>query len=88
MLEDLRLDAPFEELIKFFNEQNLENMNKNEYMHTPYLVILYKYLEQWKNQHEGKIPQNYKEKKEFKNIIQQSKVNLSRFFRLYLIHPN
>ena len=48
-------------------------MTKNEYMHTPYLVILFKYLEIWRSQHDGNIPQNYKEKREFKDMILKSK---------------
>ena len=73
VLEDLRLDSPFDGLLEFLKEQNFETMSKNEYMHTPYLVILFKYLEMWRSQHDGKIPQNYKEKREFKDMISKSK---------------
>ena len=48
VLEDLRLDAPFSELVEFMESQNFDSMTKNEYMHTPYVVILFKYLEEWK----------------------------------------
>lgn len=73
VLEDLRLDSPFDSLLEFLKGQNFETMTKNEYMHTPYLVILFKYLEIWRSQHDGKIPQNYKEKREFKDMILKSK---------------
>ena len=54
------------------DSQHLENMSKNEYMHVPYVVILYKYLVEWKKNHGGKMPQTYKEKREFKEIIKKS----------------
>ena len=73
VLQDLRLNEPFPELVKFMDEQRLEEMSKNEYMHVPYAVILYKYLQQWKSSHEGNPPKNYKEKQEFKNLIKLSK---------------
>ena len=60
--------------------QNFDKMTKNEYMHTPYVVILYKYLQSWKTSHDGKPPQNYKEKREFKDIIKKSKFKRSLLF--------
>ena len=51
------------------NEQDLESMDKKDHSHTPYLVILYKYLQAWKKEHNGQPPQNYKEKKEFKELV-------------------
>ena len=83
-LEDLRLDVPFKELVEFMESQQLDNLSKNEYMHTPYVVILYKYLEEWKQSHDGKPPQNYSEKREFKQIIQKSKSLLS-FLLFFLL---
>ena len=59
-------------------------MTKNEYMHTPYLVILFKYLEIWRSQHDGKIPQNYKEKREFKDMILKSKSISGFVINIYL----
>ena len=73
VIQDLRLDAPFRELIDFMDSQNMDEMSKNDYMHVPYVVILYKYLQQWKSNHDGNSPKNYKEKQEFKNLIKSSK---------------
>ena len=78
--QDLRLDNPFPELCEFMDSQHLENMSKNEYMHVPYVVILYKYLVEWKKNHEGKMPQTYKEKREFKEIIKKSMYYVSISF--------
>ena len=55
----------------------MEEMSKNEYMHVPYAVILYKYLQQWKATHEGKPPKNYDEKRDFKTLIKSSKIHFS-----------
>ena len=84
VLEDLRLDSPFDSLLDFLKEQNLETMSKNEYMHTPYLIILFKYLEMWRSQNDGKIPQNYKEKREFKDMILKSKSISGFVINIYL----
>ncbi len=73
ILEDLRLDVPFDELVEFMNLQDLEAMSKNDYMHTPYVVILYKYLQKWRAEHDDLPPQNYKEKCAFKEMIKSSK---------------
>jgi len=62
VLQDLRLNEPFPELVKFMDEQRLEEMSKNEYMHVPYAVILYKYLQQWKSSHEGNPPKKLQRK--------------------------
>ena len=80
-LDDLRLDVPFEDLEDFMGSQSLEDMSKNEYMHVPYVVILYKYLQKWKIDRNGKAPQNYREKREFQDIIKKCKceIDISRY---------
>ncbi|CAH1796256.1 unnamed protein product [Owenia fusiformis] len=67
--EDLRLDHPFPALVDFCDSLNLDEMSKKDHMHTPWLVIIYKYLQIWKERHNGDPPKNYKEKKEFKELI-------------------
>ncbi|XP_059091053.1 NEDD8-activating enzyme E1 regulatory subunit-like isoform X2 [Tigriopus californicus] len=66
---DLRLDQPFPALIQFMESQDMKAMDKHEHMHTPYVVILYKYLQKWKAEHGNQMPINYKEKKQFKETI-------------------
>ena len=46
----LRLDQPFEELKNYCNSIDLNSLNETEHSHVPFLLILYKYLEIWKNQ--------------------------------------
>ena len=73
VLADLRLDVPFPGLSQFMESQNMAEMSKTDYLHTPYVVILYKYMEEWKKNHDGHLPKNYKEKKELREIILKSK---------------
>eukprot|EP00116_Pleurobrachia_bachei_P003554 sb/3463816/ len=68
-LPDLRLDKPYTELIEFYQHIELETLTSTEHAHVPFVVILLKCLDQWKADHGGEIPSNYKEKKEFKKLI-------------------
>lgn len=67
--EDLRLDYPFAELTSYVNSIDFDSLSKKDHSHIPYLVILLKLLQQWREEHDGSMPQTYKEKKEFKNTI-------------------
>ncbi|XP_063441124.1 NEDD8-activating enzyme E1 regulatory subunit-like isoform X1 [Mytilus trossulus] len=69
--EDLRLDHPFPRLIEYCNSLDLESMDQKEHSHTPWIVIVYKYLQKWKESHDGNAPKNYKEKLLFKEFIKQ-----------------
>jgi len=71
---DLRLLQPFEALSQLAKERteyldDKEKMSAHEHGHVPYILILLKYLEDWKVSHDGKIPQNYSEKNDFKKMI-------------------
>ena len=72
-LTDFRLDCPFPELSSYMDSQDLDSMTQQQHSHTPYLVILYKCLQQWKKTHDGKGPLNYKEKKAFKELVLEGK---------------
>ncbi|EDO44524.1 predicted protein [Nematostella vectensis] len=69
--EDLRLDRPFPTLQQYVDSMDLESMSKLDHSHTPYVVILLKYLQRWKEEHDNKPPQNYKEKDAFKKIVRK-----------------
>ncbi|XP_055892296.1 NEDD8-activating enzyme E1 regulatory subunit-like isoform X1 [Biomphalaria glabrata] len=69
--EDLRLDRPFKGLHEFCDSLDLNSMNKKDHSHTPWLVLLYKYLDIWKNMNGGKIPSTYKEKTALKELIKE-----------------
>ena len=67
--EDVRLDCPFPGLLRYMNGINLDALDNTKHGNVPYLVVLFKYLEVWRESHGGEIPQNYREKKEFKELI-------------------
>ncbi|GFT14238.1 NEDD8-activating enzyme E1 regulatory subunit [Nephila pilipes] len=60
--QDLRLDRPFSGLREYSNSIDLEKLTDQEHSHVPFVIILLKYLESWKNRNGGEIPKNIKEK--------------------------
>uniref|UniRef100_A0A803VAD6 NEDD8-activating enzyme E1 regulatory subunit n=1 Tax=Ficedula albicollis TaxID=59894 RepID=A0A803VAD6_FICAL len=71
MLEDLRLDKPFPELTEHVQDYDLEHMDKKDHSHTPWIVIVAKYLTKWFNEKSEQLPKSYKEKEAFKELIRQ-----------------
>ncbi|UPX19037.1 uncharacterized protein EKO05_0009313 [Ascochyta rabiei] len=71
---DLRLLKPWPELLRFAEEKTseLESMSPDDHGHVPYLALLLHYLEEWKKTHNGEVPQNYKEKTEFRTVVSQA----------------
>ena len=67
--EDLRLDCPFPALQNHVDSINLDTLDDTQHGNVPFLIILSKYLQSWKNSHGGSIPVSYREKREFKEII-------------------
>ncbi|XP_074142634.1 NEDD8-activating enzyme E1 regulatory subunit isoform X2 [Sminthopsis crassicaudata] len=70
-LEDLRLDKPFPELREHIQSYDLDHMEKKDHSHTPWIVIVAKYLAQWHSDKNGQIPKTYKEKEAFRDLIRQ-----------------
>ncbi|XP_029935346.1 NEDD8-activating enzyme E1 regulatory subunit [Myripristis murdjan] len=70
-LEDLRLDQPFAELKSHIQSYDLESMEKKDHSHTPWIIIVAKYLEKWLSEHNSQPPKNYKEKEAFRQLIRQ-----------------
>ncbi|KAK4245472.1 hypothetical protein C7999DRAFT_43002 [Corynascus novoguineensis] len=69
---DLRLLNPWPELVTFAEEltKDIDGLDDFQHGHLPYVVILLHYLEQWKAAHDGKHPASFKEKTEFRKIVQ------------------
>ncbi|KAI4118771.1 MAG: hypothetical protein LQ345_001231 [Seirophora villosa] len=69
--QDLRLLQPWPELKDFMQSKtkNLDSLSDHEHGHVPYLLLLLRFLEDWKQSHNGDPPANYKDKKEFKSFI-------------------
>jgi amyloid beta precursor protein binding protein 1 len=71
---DLRLLKPWPELLEFATEKtkDLERMAADDHGHIPYVAILLHYLEVWKKDHGGEVPQNYKDKTAFRDLVKQA----------------
>ncbi|XP_018421951.1 PREDICTED: NEDD8-activating enzyme E1 regulatory subunit isoform X2 [Nanorana parkeri] len=70
-LEDLRLDQPFCELREHLQLYDLDHMDRKDHSHTPWIVIIAKYLEKWRKENAGQIPKTYKDKEAFRDLIRQ-----------------
>ncbi|KAI4898641.1 hypothetical protein NFI96_025997 [Prochilodus magdalenae] len=70
-LEDLRLDQPFTELKNHIATYDLDSMEKKDHSHTPWIVVVAKYLETWYNEHDFQLPKNYKDKEAFRKLIRE-----------------
>ncbi|KAK3379892.1 hypothetical protein B0T24DRAFT_647305 [Lasiosphaeria ovina] len=71
---DFRLLTPWPELLTFARDltRDIDNLDHMEHGHLPYAVILLYYLDQWKLAHSGVSPKTYKEKTEFRKIVQSA----------------
>ncbi|KAG9029406.1 hypothetical protein FRB95_005361 [Tulasnella sp. JGI-2019a] len=69
----LRIDKPFSALLAHAFSLNFEGMDPTEHAHIPYVVILVRCLQEWKNDHAGNPPKTYAEKKAFKERIMKMK---------------
>lgn len=69
LLIDLRIDQPWPELLSYVDSIDLDSLDGTDHAHVPYVVILIKALQQWKQKSGGVAPQNYQEKKHFKEEI-------------------
>ena len=70
--QDLRILNPWPELLEFLEKKtgNLNSLSDHDHGHVPYLLILLHYLNVWKALHEGQVPANYSEKKDFKALVE------------------
>ncbi|CAJ0955784.1 unnamed protein product, partial [Ranitomeya imitator] len=70
-LEDLRLDQPFAELREHLQQYDLEHMERKDHSHTPWIIVVAKYLEKWRTENAEQIPKSYKEKEAFRDLLRQ-----------------
>ena len=70
--QDLRLLNAWPELLDFVHlkTNNLDSLDDHEHGHVPYLLLLLHYLKLWRASHDGRSPDNYGEKRDFKNLVQ------------------
>ncbi|KAI5831997.1 hypothetical protein K523DRAFT_370965 [Schizophyllum commune Tattone D] len=72
-MPSLRISKPFPALLEYAESLDFDKMDSTDHAHVPFVVILVRALEDWKNLHDGKPPQTYAEKKEFKTTVQAMK---------------
>lgn len=70
-LEDFRLDHQFVELDEYMSAIDLDGMSRMDHSHTPYLVLLYKYLQKWKQETNLDWPKTYSEKRQIRDMIRE-----------------
>ena len=65
---------PWPELVQYAEEKtaDLENMKPEDHGHVPWIALLLHFLERWKKDHGGEVPQTYKEKTEFRTSVAQA----------------
>lgn len=70
--QDLRLLNSWPELLDFMKVKTakLDEIADHEHGHIPYVLLLLHFIERWREKHEGKPPSNYKEKGEFRKMVQ------------------
>lgn len=68
-LVDLRLDCPWPELKHLAETVNLDEMEEMEHEHVPCVLLLLKYMQEWKDAHGGRAPANFDEKSKFKRLL-------------------
>ena len=66
---DLRVLRPWPALTAFAKDmtKGLDQKSALEKGHIPYVCLLLHYLELWKNDNDGKVPETYKEKQKFRD---------------------
>ncbi|CAA9996397.1 unnamed protein product [Nesidiocoris tenuis] len=68
---DLRLDKPFPTLVAHLDSVELSKMDLKDHAHVPYVVPLYEAMKEWRSTHDGSLPENYKQKELFKELIRK-----------------
>lgn len=71
---DLRLLKPWPELLEYAAEKtrNIESMAMDDHGHIPYVAIILHFLEEWKKEHNGEVPQTYKDKTAFRDMVKKA----------------
>ena len=68
---DLRIDVPFAGLMQYVDDIDLEALDSTAHSHVPFIVLLMKSAQAWRNAHNGELPKSYAEKKQFKEMLRQ-----------------
>lgn len=84
---DLRLLTPWPALLEFTKEMTAGlddgSITAHDKAHIPYLCLLLHYLEKWKADHDGKVPETFKEKTTFRDRVRSGDYNEENFDEAY-----
>eukprot|EP01105_Mastigella_eilhardi_P013980 TRINITY_DN3183_c1_g1_i1.p1 TRINITY_DN3183_c1_g1~~TRINITY_DN3183_c1_g1_i1.p1 ORF type:complete len:405 (+),score=120.32 TRINITY_DN3183_c1_g1_i1:608-1822(+) len=75
---DLRIFCPWPALQNYVDSFDMAHLDSAQHSHVPYIVILVKALQAWREQHGGTHPSTSKEKDEFKNAIMAASRNFGK----------
>lgn len=68
-LVDLRLDSSWPELDKLVASYDLASLDEVDLAHVPYPVLLLKYMEAWKHNHDGSSPKTSSESASLRHLL-------------------
>ena len=71
---DFRLFSPFSELHTYVSSIDLQSMTSKQHKHVPYLVLMHKLLNSWKQKNNGEVPEAYNQKKEFGKFVMECRL--------------
>lgn len=70
----LRIDKPFLPLLQYSQNLDFDALDPIDHGHVPYVILLVKVMQQWKQDHDGLPPQTHAEKVAFKQAIHNLKL--------------
>ncbi|KAN0024848.1 hypothetical protein ACTFIV_009257 [Dictyostelium citrinum] len=68
-IDDLRIYNPFKQLVDMADALELDKLNTQQHSHVPYVLLLIKFLKEWRSTHNDKMPETRAEKEEFKKFF-------------------
>ncbi|KAJ5066886.1 nedd8-activating enzyme e1 regulatory subunit [Anaeramoeba ignava] len=71
---DFRINDPFPSLLEHCNSIKMEELDEEYRAHVPYVIILVKAIQDWKQKHDGKLPKTRDEQNEFKKAVYSFKL--------------
>lgn len=57
----------------------MDKMNGEDFAHIPYVALLLHYLVEWQSTHDGKLPENYKDKTAFRALVRSGSASEENF---------
>lgn len=68
---DLRLSSPFIQLSEYVSTFDLDKLDQTDHGHVPFVIIILKYVEAYKAENQGQLPQTYAQRQELIKKIRE-----------------